>query len=70
MNLKIRINDIEGLINYLESNDIVTTDICRILSEAYGVYADPVKVKDEVLKGFVLAWNNYHLKGLEMPIFI
>ncbi|MEH6779885.1 hypothetical protein [Maribacter arcticus] len=49
--------------------EISKADVCRIIAGNYGVYADPCKDKDEIIKGFVYLWNNYHLKGLEMPLF-
>lgn len=65
----MRITTFEGLIYFLESPVLDKAMVCKFLSDAYGVYADPLKDKGEIIKGFAHLWNNYHLKGLEMPLF-
>ena len=67
---KILINDFNELVQFLSLPEISKADVCRIIVGNHGVYTDPCKDKGEIIKGFVHLWNNYHLKGLEMPIFI
>ena len=67
---KITIKDFNELIKFLSLPEIGKDEVCKIISGNYGVYTDPCKDKDEIIKEFVHLWKNYHLKGLEMPLFI
>ncbi|MEH6769452.1 hypothetical protein [Maribacter arcticus] len=67
---KILINDFNELIQFLSLPEISKDEVCKIIAGNYGVYADPCKDKGEITIGFIHLWNNYHLKGLETPIFI
>lgn len=67
---RILINDFDGLLKFLSKVEISTNEVRKVIADSYGVYADPTVEKEEVLKGFAHLWNNYHLKGLEMPLFI
>jgi hypothetical protein len=64
------INDFNELIQFLSLPEVSNVEMCKVLADAYGVYTDPCKDKSEIIKEFVHLWNNYHLKGLEMPLFI
>jgi hypothetical protein len=67
---KILINDFDELIQFLSLPEVSKDEVCKIIANNYGVYADPCKDKNEIIKGFVNLWKNYRLKGLEMPLFI
>lgn len=67
---RILINNIDELLKFLSKPEINNSEVCKLLADAYDVFADPAIDKDEVLKRFTYAWNNYSLNGLEMPLFI
>lgn len=67
---KITINDFNGLIKFLSLPEVSKDEVCKIIADHSGVYTDPCKDKEVIIKGFVDLKENYGLKGLEMPLFI
>ena len=67
---KIVIKDFNELIQFLSLPEVSKDEVCKIIADHSCVFADPCKDKEEIVKGFLQLWNNCHLKGLEMPLFI
>ncbi|GEM_PF-5712508 len=67
---RILINSIDELLKFLSKPELNNAELCSVLADGFGVYADPSKDKEEIIKGFRDLWNNYRLKGLDMPLFV
>ncbi len=69
MKMEFEISTVEELIHFLETENLNSNEICKILNKALLVFPDSSKPKNEIIQDFEQYWNKY--EGVkERPLFI